>query len=201
MRKSIKRRTRGFLLATSLCSARIFESVIAVAHRAFHLRDGVAHHAADARPARGRMYSISRWAFEIAGKEQRGIVAACAPFRGLARRSRPACRRCSCDTTVIERRKMVRGALPLFVDVGVAALAGCDSMKIVLGDCFPVMRLRGAGKNGPCGPSPSSSIVAGAIGGIFDAYARCQGTVRTHQAAPAITAQPSRGESCCAAPI
>ena len=61
----------------------IFELEIGLAHRAFHLRDRVAHHAAEAG-LRGRcVFDLADRTIELAAVEQRGIVAAGAPFGRL----------------------------------------------------------------------------------------------------------------------
>src|SRR5581483_3435667 len=67
-----------------------------------------------------------------------------------------------------------------------------DSMKNLLGIFCPPYTCAELGKNGPCGPSPSLSIVAGEFVGFFITALLCHRAVRRYQHPipnPAITAR------------
>src|SRR6266700_325843 len=52
---------------------------------------------------------------------------------------------------IVERRKVVRGTVPLFVNVGVAAFASLRLHKVFCRNVFAVPRLRGTRKELPAG--------------------------------------------------
>src|SRR5260370_35585081 len=61
-----------------------------------------------------------------------------------------------------------------------------DCMKYFAGIVPPFLVCAELGKKRPCGPSPSPSIVAGAIAGFLILYAFSQVISRTHHALPEI---------------
>ena len=73
-------RRTGFLSVNEFEAGRILDGVVAVAHGAAYSADRVANHAADTGLCRGGEDSIFDRRIEIAGKEERRIVTACAPF-------------------------------------------------------------------------------------------------------------------------
>ncbi len=123
---------------------RIFDGVRAVAHGAAHVADGVAHHAADTGLRRRREDAVFDGRVEVAGKEQRGVVAARTPFRRLHAVHVLHVDDCLPVPLVVERGKMVRGAFPLAINVGVALLASCGVDEVILGHGFAGRSLRGA---------------------------------------------------------
>ena len=113
----------GILAGGKFVQCGIFELEIGLAHRAFHLCDRVAHHAAEAGLSGRRVFDFADGAIEHAAIKESWIVAAGAPFRWLHAGYILHVLDAFAIPRIVEGGEMVRGALPLLVDVGVAALA------------------------------------------------------------------------------
>jgi hypothetical protein len=61
----------------------IFQIEIALSHRALHVGDGVAHHAAKSGLRFGAVHDLFDGSVHQTGIEHRGVVASATPFRGL----------------------------------------------------------------------------------------------------------------------
>ncbi len=103
---------------------RVLHREAALAHGPVHVHDGVTRDAPEPDLPFRKEHDVPDRAVHQPAEHQRRVVAAAAPLRGLD----------AVDVLhvldrlpvplVVERRKVVRGAVPLLVDVGVAALAG-----------------------------------------------------------------------------
>ncbi len=100
---------------------RVLQDVPPLSHGVLHRHDRVAHEAADPRLGLGRVDLPDDRGVHPAGQQDRLIVAAAAPLRGL----RPDDLLHVLDRfpvpLVVERREMMHGGVPLRGDVGMAA--------------------------------------------------------------------------------
>src|ERR1700689_5173301 len=125
---------------------RVLELEISLTHRAFHSCDRMAHHAAEAGLARGRIFNFADRTVKHAAVEQRGIVASGAPLRRFYSDGVLHVLEALAIPSIVEGRKMVRRTLPFLVNVCVAALAGIGFGKIIRGNLPAVGRLGGTRK-------------------------------------------------------
>ena len=124
----------------------VFEHEVALAHRALHLHDAVAHHARETRARFRAVHDLFDRRVEHPAEEQRRIVAPGAPLRRFHADGVLHVLDALAVPLIVERGEMVRGAVPLLVDVRVAALARLRLREILRGDVSVVQSLRGAGK-------------------------------------------------------
>ncbi len=96
---------------------RILDGEIAVAHAAAHMHDGVARHAPQAVLRFGRVYLFLHWAVETAIEKHGVVVTPRAPLAPLRAAQFLHVKNGAAIELVIERREVVHGRLPLFVDV------------------------------------------------------------------------------------
>src|SRR5579883_2270471 len=140
--KSCRERIR-ILAGGELMQPGIFKIKVGLAHGAFHLGNAVTHHAAEARASRGMIDDLLDRRIEHAAVEQSRVVAAGAPFG----RANSGDVLHVLDTLavplIVERREVVHRAVPLLVDIGVAALAGIGLHEIAGRDLAVVLGLRG----------------------------------------------------------
>src|SRR5258708_35691316 len=148
---------------------RIFENEIALAHRAFYLNDAVAHHAAEACAGFRLVNVLLDGRVHHAAEEQGGIVAAGAPFGLLHAVNFLHVLDAFAIPLIVERREVVHGALPLLVNVGVAALAGLRFQEVVGRDVVAVFGLDGAGEEFTAGTVAFLIHGGGGGGGGVDA--------------------------------
>ena len=114
----------GILAGGELVHLRIVEHEVALAHGALHFDDGVAHHAPQPGLRLRTVHDLLDRRIHHAAVKHRGIMTACAPLG----RPRALDVLHVLDTLaiplIVERRKMMCRALPLLVDILMAALAG-----------------------------------------------------------------------------
>src|SRR6202795_2843018 len=158
----------GIFAGGEFVELRIFEDEIALAHGAFHLNDAVAHHATEAGAGFGLVDVLLDGRVHHAAEEQGGIVAAGAPFGLFYAVDFLHVLDAFAIPLIVEGGEVVHGALPLLVDVGVAALAGLGFQEIVGGDVFAVFGLHGAGKKFAAGAVAFLIHGGGGDGGIVD---------------------------------
>src|SRR5262249_17256384 len=101
----------------------IFEVEITLTHRTFHIGDGVAHHATEPSLRLGPMDDLFEGVSHKAAIQHGRIGASATPLRGLGAYTVLHVLNALAIPLIVERRKMVRRALPLFVDIGMTALA------------------------------------------------------------------------------
>ena len=170
--KSCSARATGFFVAASSCSFGILQIEIGLAHGALHAGDGVAHHAAQSGLRFRTMHDLLDRRIHHAAVEHRGIVASTAPFRGLgADRVLHVLDRLAVPL-IVERRKMVRRAEPLVVDIFVAALAGVGLHEKLAGNFLLSVDLRRTGKERTLRTVALAIHVVGRHGGILNSVAR-----------------------------
>src|ERR1700722_7678068 len=104
----------------------------------------MAHHAAESRLPRRGIFHFADWPVEHSAIKQRGIVATRAPFRRLHPDGVLHVLDAFSVPLIIERREMMRGTLPLFIDVRMAALAGIRLHEIIRGNVSAMGGLSGA---------------------------------------------------------
>src|SRR6267378_7201558 len=134
----------GIFAGGKFVELRIFEDEVALAHGAFHLNDAVAHHATEACAGFRLVDVLLDGRVHHAAEEQGGIVAAGAPFGLFYAVDFLHVFDAFAIPLIVEGREVVHGALPLLVDVGVAAFAGLRFQKVVGGDVVAVFGLDGA---------------------------------------------------------
>ena len=122
---------------------RIFENEIALAHGAFHVDDAVAHHATEPGLCRRSIFNLANRRIEHSAEEQRRIVTASTPFGGFHPGDVLHVLNTFAIPLIVEGRKVMRRAVPLFVDVFVAPLASLRLHEIFRGNVFSVFGLRG----------------------------------------------------------
>src|ERR1700676_3056296 len=147
----------------------IFEDEIALAHGAFHLDDAVAHHATEAGAGFGLVDVLLDGRVHHAAEEQGGIVAAGAPFGLFHAVDFLHVLDAFAIPLIVEGREVVHGALPLLVNVGMAALASLRFQEVVGGDVLAVLGLNGAGEKFAVGAVAFLVHGGGCDGGIADA--------------------------------
>ena len=125
---------------------RVFQEKITLAHGAFHFHDAVAHQAAETGAGFGAVHNLFDRRIEHPAVEQRRIVATGAPFRRLHARDVLHILDALAVPLVVEGRKMVHRAVPLFVDVGVAALASIGLHEVFGRNIAAMFGLGGAGE-------------------------------------------------------
>ena len=103
---------------------RIFHREIGVAHRAAHMHDGVARHAAESSLRFRRVDLLANGPIEAAVEEHGVVVTTRAPLAGPGANHVLHVFDGLPVELIVERSEMVRGAFPLFVNVLVAAAAG-----------------------------------------------------------------------------
>src|ERR1700722_10574586 len=94
----------------------------------------MAHHAAEPGLTRWRIFDFADRPIEHSAIKQRGFVATRAPFRRLDPNGVLHVLDAFSVPLIIERREMMRGTLPLFIDVSMAALAGIRLHEIIRGN-------------------------------------------------------------------
>ena len=148
---------------------RIFQFEISLAHCAFHFCNRVTHHAAESRLSSRSVFHLANGMVEHAAEKQRRIVAARAPLRGFHAHGVLHVFDALAVPRIVERGKMMRRALPFFVDVRVAPLARSGLRKIIRGNLPAVGRLRGARKERAARPIAFAVHRSRRHRGIFDA--------------------------------
>ena len=126
----VERTDHRIFASRQFMKLRVLQEKITLAHSAFHLHDAVAHQASETRAGFRTAHNLFDRRIEQAAVEQRRIVATGAPFRRLHARDFLHVLDALAVPLVVERRKMVDGTIPLFVDVGVAALASIGLHEI-----------------------------------------------------------------------
>ena len=168
----------GILAGGKAVEERIFNHVVALAHGAFHLHDGVARHAAQSRLPFRRLLDFADGAvLHHAGKNQGVIVAASAPERRLDAVHVLHVLNRFAIPLVVERRHVVHRTLPLVIDVRMAGLAGFRVQEELRLDGLAIGGLRGAGK-GQAALSPTFVLHAQRSGGGIVDDVRGLGTAR-----------------------
>ena len=193
---------------------RIFQLEISLPHRAFHFCNRVAHHAAESRLPRRSVFHLANGMVEHAAEKQRGIVAARAPLRGLHAHGVLHVLDALAVPGIVERRKMMRRALPFLVNVRMATLAGSGLGKIIRGNLPAVGRLRRARKERPARPIALALHRSRGYRRVFDAVRalpgnraqpprsvrRERGHNQKHRAAQETCGKSARQESSSAGP-
>ncbi len=172
IRKSCKLAHDRILARGEFVQLGIFEVEVPLAHRAFHVRDGVAHHAAQSGLRFGTVHDLLDRSIHQAAVEHGRIVASAAPFRRLGADRVLHVLDDLAIPLIVERREMVGRAVPLVVDVFVAALAGVGLHEELAGNLLLAIDLRGTGKEVAVGAVAFAVHGVGRHGRIFDAIAR-----------------------------
>src|SRR6266403_5453935 len=159
----------GIFAGGKFVELRIFENEITLAHGAFHLNDAVAHHATEAGAGFGLVDVLLDGRVHHAAEEQGGIVAAGAPFGLFYAVDFLHVFDAFAIPLIVEGREVVHGALPLLVNVGVAALAGLGFQKVVGGDVVAVFGLNGTREEFTAGTVAFLIHGGGGDGGVVDA--------------------------------
>src|SRR6266481_4160948 len=159
----------GIFAGGKFVELRIFENEIALAHRAFYLNDAVAHHAAEACAGFRLVDVLLDGRVHHAAEEESGIVAASAPLGLLYAVDFLHVFDAFAIPLIVKRREVVHGALPLLVNVGVAALASLGFQKVVGGDVVAVFSLDGTGEEFAAGTVAFLIHGGGSERGIVDA--------------------------------
>ncbi len=136
----------GIFACSQLVQLGIFEKEVALAHGALHFHDAVTHQAAQARAGFGTIHNFPDGRVEQPAVEQRGIVAAGAPLRGLYAGDVLHVFDTLAIPLIVEGREVVHRTVPLGVNVRVATLAGVRFHEILRGYVDVVNGLRGTGK-------------------------------------------------------
>ncbi len=147
----------------------IFQEKVALAHGALHFHDAVAHQAAHARARFRPVHNLLDRCIEQAAVEQRGVVAARAPFGGAHTGNVLHVFDALAIPLIIERRKMVHRAVPLGVNVRVAALARFRFHEVLRRNVAAVFGLGRTGKEFPRGAVAFAIHGVGRHEGIDDA--------------------------------
>ena len=130
------------LAGCELVQLGIFEVEVGLSHRAFYVRDGVAHHAAQSGLSFGSVHELFDRRIHSAGIEHRRIMASAAPFGRLgADRILHVLDRFAIPL-VVERRKMVGGTVPLVVNIFMTTLAGIRLHEELARNLFSTIDLR-----------------------------------------------------------
>ena len=120
----------------------IFQVKVALAHGAFHTCDGMAHHATQSGLSFRSMHDLLDWSIHQPGIQDGRVVAPAAPLGRLgADRVLHVLNRLAVPL-VIEGREMMSRAVPLIVDIFVAALAGVRLHKELAGYFLFAVNLR-----------------------------------------------------------
>ncbi len=115
---------QGILAGRKFVQLWIFEIKVSLPHRALYVGNGVAHHAAESSLRFGRVNDLLDRSIHLSGIENCRVMAPSAPFGRLgADRILHVLDRLAIPL-IIERRKMMRRAVPLLVNIFVTALAG-----------------------------------------------------------------------------
>ena len=199
--KSCSARITGFSLAASSCSLGYSRTkspwpmVLFTCTMLWHIRQ--------LRPAcaSGLLINLPDRLSNMPLKSKRRIVAARAPFGGLHAGDILHVLDAFAIPLIVEGRKMMSGAVPLFVNVRVAALAGFRLHEIFRGNFLPSLVCAELGKNFPCGPSPSPSMdsvgMRGLLTRISDFSRQLRASTRSLRQFPTVTAaQYSEAQRC-----
>ncbi len=169
----IVQRTRyGILCRSQFVQFGILEIKIGLAHRAFHAGDGMAHHATQSGLRFRTMHDLLDRRIHQAAVKNGRIVASTAPFRGLGADGILHVFDRLAVPLIIKRRKMVRRAEPLVVDILVATLAGVGLHEKLAGDFLLSVDLRGTGKERALRTVPFAVHAVRRHSGILNAVAR-----------------------------
>ena len=122
--KIVQRAHNRILARGHFVQRRILQVEIALTHGALHLGNGVAHHATQSGLGFRTVHELLDGCIHLAGIQHSGVVASATPFRGTGSDGVLHVLNALAVPLVVERRKMVHRAVPLVVDVLVAALAG-----------------------------------------------------------------------------
>ena len=125
---------------------RIFQEEIALAHGALHFHDAVAHQAAKAGARFRAVNDLLDGRIEEAAVKQRGIVAAGAPLGGTNAGDILHVLDTLAVPLIVEGREMVHRAVPLLVNVRMAALASVGFHEVLGGNVATMFSLRGTGE-------------------------------------------------------
>ena len=150
----------------------ILQIKIALPHRALHVGNGVAHHAAQPSLRLRPVNDLLDRRIHQSRVQHGRIVAAAAPLRGFrADRVLHVLDRFAIPL-IVKRRKMVCRAEPLVVDIFVAAFAGIGLHEELAGNFLPAVNLRRAGEERSFGPVAFPVHVGGRHHRILNAIAR-----------------------------
>ena len=148
--KKIVYRAHNWILARrQFMQLRILQYEIALPHRALHFHDAVAHHAGQSRLRRGRIFNLPDRRIEHSAEKQRRIVAARAPLRTLYPSHVLHVLDAFPIPLIVERRKVMRRAVPLLIHIPMATLACLRLHEIFRRDIFSVARLHRAREEFP----------------------------------------------------
>src|SRR6266705_2460940 len=128
---------------------RILQHEVALSHCAFYFGDGVTHHAAKPRLCLGTVDDLLDGYIHHAAIEHRRIVAATAPLRRTRAHHLLHVLNALAVPLIVEGGEVVRGGVPLHVDVLVATLTRLRLHEELAGNQFAIDRLRRTWKERP----------------------------------------------------
>ena len=147
---------------------RVFHFEIGVPYAAAHVDDCVARHAAEARLGFGSIDLLANGLIETAVKEDCVVMTSGAPLAGARARDVLHILDGFPIELIVERGKVVHGALPLVVDVFVALAAGFGIHEEIGRDDFSGVGLGGGWGEGRTGSRAFFLHRDGYDGGILD---------------------------------
>ncbi len=120
-------------------------------HGALYLGDGVAHHASQTGLRFRTINDLLDGSVKHPAVEQRRIVTTRAPFGGFNANDVLHVLHALAVPLVVKGRKVMHGAIPLLIDVMVAALAGIRFHEVISRNFSRMGRLRRTGEEGAIG--------------------------------------------------
>ena len=144
--KIVQSTLHGILARRQFVQLGILEVEVALSHGAFHVGNGVAHHASQPGLRLGAMHDLFDRRIHQPAVEHRGIVAAAAPLGWLGADRVLHVLDALAIPLIVERRKMVHRTEPLVVDILVAALAGFRFHEELAGNLLAAIDLGRTGE-------------------------------------------------------
>ena len=145
-REIVKAAHDRILARCQFMQLRIFKYEIALAHRALHLYDGMAHQAAEPCMCFRPVDDLLDRRIHHSAVEHCGIVASTAPLRGLRTDHILHVLDALPVPLIVERRQMMGRAVPLIVNIFVTTLACLRFHEVFRRNQLGIGRLSGAGK-------------------------------------------------------
>ena len=139
----------GIFAGSKFMEFRIFEEKVALAHGALHFHNAVAHQAAEAGARFRAVNNLFDGRIKQTAVKQSRIVAAGAPFGRTHTGDFLHVLDALAIPLIVEGREMVHRAVPLFVDIRMAALASVRFHEVLRGNVAAMFGLRGAGEEFP----------------------------------------------------